>query len=506
MLMRDAALSRPDTAYDLVGQYSQDEINGFDETLVDRLLDRAQLAQVTRVLDAMAGDGNLTARLAAYCRCRGLAMPQVVVLEYSRVQTEFARVRLAGLPVRVVWGDVLSMRERETGEALPDGPFDRVLIKSALHELSPDQKLTAYRALFGALAPGGLLVNLGFVFEDPVERDEFAAVTRVKDSLAGLEFAAAQRHFPLKAELFAGLNQAGFVDVRTADAFEYRIRSEIASRAYFSRPGLEHAHVELQVAQVRALNLRRMGRIRFERETTVMTAPGEIIVARRPTDMEATGEAFRRYPYEFLRHVKCHAELLDRSAGWVEEGADVLDLGCGPGLLAERLVSRRIRYLGMDLSDRFISTCRERFAGRPEFRFEVGDVNSASLGDSVHDVVLILNTIHLPGVDALRVLRAAIGSLRPGGRLIVSGPNGPESWARAEPEIRAQLERDGLLEAHRAALEEVSRANARIITPRGNYWSAEGMIALLAHLGSSPVTDVETAIYHGHGYLVVSEV
>src|SRR5689334_1569556 len=100
---------RPHTeaAYDAIGRYQQDEVNGFSRELIFKMFAAADLGRATGVMDAMAGDGNLTRRLSEYCRESGIPFPSTTVLEYSRIQSAFAQSALAGLPARVVWGDVL---------------------------------------------------------------------------------------------------------------------------------------------------------------------------------------------------------------------------------------------------------------------------------------------------------------------------------------------------------------------------------------------------------------
>jgi hypothetical protein len=87
----------------------------------------------------MTGNGNLTSRLYDYCERRGLFPPDVTVLEFSRVQCEFAKTQLADAPAKVVWGDVLTMEDLESEEPLPIDFFDKVMIKSGNHEIPLSQ-------------------------------------------------------------------------------------------------------------------------------------------------------------------------------------------------------------------------------------------------------------------------------------------------------------------------------------------------------------------------------
>lgn len=492
----------PHAAYDAVGRYDQDAINGFEEGLVERMLELADLEHAESVLDAMGGDGNLTRKLGLYCSQRSWPLPARTVLEYSRVQKEFAAAELEGDGVRVVWGDAISMTDLATGESIPPESFDRVLIKSALHELPLDRQLPLYRAIMRVLKPGGLFVAMGFLFEDREERDEFREIARAKDTLAGLESMARDRHFLVREEFEERLSTAGFVDVHDGHIFDYRISSEIVAKAYFNRAGMEHADAEFQVSQVRSMKLRRNGRIRFEGANTLMMLPGTITIARKPTAREASQEAFGRYPYDFVRNLRCHRELLDRAESYVPEGARVADLGCGLGLFAERLVSRKVAYYGVDLNSEYVLRCREKLGDLSNFTFDPGDMNTVELGEGRYDVVALLNSIYLPGVDVPAVLGKALAALKPNGVLIVSGPNGRDSFARIEPQIRAQLEADGFLPEHEGTFRRICEANAALLTQHASYYSGEGMLALLSELGASPLPDGHANVYYDAGYVV----
>ena len=271
-----------ETAYDKVGGYDQDAINGFSDAVLENMLEYVDPANACRILDAMAGNGNLTRRLYDYCQRRGLPLPQVTVMELSHVQCEFARRHLAGLPAQVVWGDVLTMEDYTHETVLPQAYFDRVMLKSGTHEIPLEQQLDLYRNLLKALQPGGRFVNLGFVFDDVEERDQFRELTRFKDSLAGLESAVQNRHFLTRAELYTRLQEAGFVDIRCGRHVQYTIRTLVGIRSYFPEHAWEHAHAEMQAQQAKALLLRRRGYIQFQGDTSIMLCPGEMTLASRP--------------------------------------------------------------------------------------------------------------------------------------------------------------------------------------------------------------------------------
>ena len=281
-MMNTHVASLVEADYDRVGQYDQDTVNGFSNDLLDGMIHLVNPTRGSVILDAMAGNGNLTCRLYTYCRNNGIATPDVVLLEFSHVQCEFASKQLAHFPAKVVWGDILTMEDFDTGQTIPDHTFDRVMLKSGNHEISREKQAVLYENIFRVLQPGGLFVNLGFLFDDRAERDQFRQLTRFKDRMAGLQSAVHNRHFLMRDELYTWLQQAGFVDVRCGMHLHYSILSGVAAHAYFPSDAWEDFHAELQAQQAKAMILRRKGRIHFHGDSSMMTCPGEITVARRP--------------------------------------------------------------------------------------------------------------------------------------------------------------------------------------------------------------------------------
>jgi SAM-dependent methyltransferase len=491
-------------AYDVVGRYQQDEVNGFSREQIFQMFEAADIRRASSVLDAMAGDGNLTRRLSEYCHEKGFPFPATAALEYSRIQAGFAQCDLAPLDARVIWGDVLGMKELSTGEELPDCSFDRVLIKSANHEIPLVHQAHLYRSVFRVLQPGGLFVNLGMLFDDMKERDELREIARVKDTFAGMHAAVINRYFLTRAELYEFLRDAGFIEVRTAHALEYLIHSQIVAEQYFRFEVREKTDLEFQAAQIKAVTLRRNGRLRFEGASSLMRCPGEITIARRPTLAHRNAAIFREYPMDFLRHIRAHAQMLEEAARFVPHKSSVLDPGCGIGLFTEHLSQPGLKYTGLDVSQDFIRICSDRYAKRAGFSFRVADINAVEFGTESYDVVTLLNTVNLPGIHALGTLRKAFDALRKGGRVIVSGPTDRESFNRAEPSILAQLENDGRRIGNEALLQSLRDANARLLTDRGNYWSVEGMVALLKHLGFTSIVAATNELYYGSAYMVVA--
>ena len=150
-------------------------------------------------------------------------------------------------------------------------------------------------------------------------------------------------------------------------------------------------------------------------------------------------------------------DLFAAAAGHVPGGASLLDAGCGEGSLLARLPAG-VAYWGVDASAEAIEAARRLHRGRPNARFERGDLRSAHLGIGRFDAVAFLNMLGEEGLDGARALRKLRAALRPGGRLLVGG------------------------------------------TERG--WSLEGVLALLKHLGFGAPREVAR---RAPSYLIVVE-
>jgi len=101
-------------------------------------------------------------------------------------------------------------------------------------------------------------------------------------------------------------------------------------------------------------------------------------------------------------------------------GRNVLDLGCGGGLLAVPLSQAGAHVTGIDQSVRSLQEAQLR--ATPDTRFMAGDIRAVPLPDGTFDVVLLADVLdHLP--DYSTALSEAARLLRPGGQLFVSTIN-----------------------------------------------------------------------------------
>lgn len=140
-------------------------------------------------------------------------------------------------------------------------------------------------------------------------------------------------------------------------------------------------------------------------------------------EVYASKEAVRKY------REKVHSEgLFDGEAAvldkyFVEEGATVLDLGCGAGRTTKPLADRGFDVVGVDQSEPMVEAARELY---PDVDFRVGDAVDLSDPAETYDYVLFSNN----GLDCIypepqryQAMREIRRVLRPGGLFAFSSHN-----------------------------------------------------------------------------------
>jgi ubiquinone/menaquinone biosynthesis C-methylase UbiE len=101
-------------------------------------------------------------------------------------------------------------------------------------------------------------------------------------------------------------------------------------------------------------------------------------------------------------------------------GAQVLEVGCGPGPVARALAVRPGigEVVGVDPSPRFLELARERVGEIANLTFVEGDARALPVDDASFDVVVFHTTLcHVPGPED--ALGEAFRVVRPGGWLAV---------------------------------------------------------------------------------------
>ncbi len=141
--------------------------------------------------------------------------------------------------------------------------------------------------------------------------------------------------------------------------------------------------------------------------------------------------------------------LMDAYAAWIHDtvlgsrAGRILDLGCGPGLLTERLARFGHHCEGIDFAPAALEYARTIAAEhRLDCTYRLENVIDADFGSDRDLVSFIFGDLDtMPEADAARVLRRAFESLAPSGRMLlevhtpaaVEGVGtGPASWSVQE--------------------------------------------------------------------------
>jgi SAM-dependent methyltransferase len=142
-----------------------------------------------------------------------------------------------------------------------------------------------------------------------------------------------------------------------------------------------------------------------------VTDPGEIVRA----GYDAIAERYNEWAATFeTPEPQWVEDLLSR----LEDGSDVLDLGCGGGRAAARRIAALHHYMGVDISETQLRRAR---ASVPEGRFVRADVTELELEDSSFDAVVSLFMFgHIPRAGQAPLVAAIHRWLRPRGWLLMT--------------------------------------------------------------------------------------
>jgi SAM-dependent methyltransferase len=108
--------------------------------------------------------------------------------------------------------------------------------------------------------------------------------------------------------------------------------------------------------------------------------------------------------------------------GYIANGQDILDLGCGNGRLLELLEDYKVNYLGIDYSQKLISAAQSNW---PKAKFLVADIlNLPPLKEKFDLIFCVAVLHHIPSKKMrLQVLSEIKSLLKPDGKLLMTNWN-----------------------------------------------------------------------------------
>ncbi|KYO67006.1 class I SAM-dependent methyltransferase [Thermovenabulum gondwanense] len=104
------------------------------------------------------------------------------------------------------------------------------------------------------------------------------------------------------------------------------------------------------------------------------------------------------------------------------EGAAVLDVGCGTGVLVPYInekIGKSGRIVGLDIAEKMIQRAREKFSEKdfPNVNFVVGDIMDYNFSDSFDFIICYSSFPHFP--DKIQSIKKMASLLKPKGKLII---------------------------------------------------------------------------------------
>jgi SAM-dependent methyltransferase len=114
--------------------------------------------------------------------------------------------------------------------------------------------------------------------------------------------------------------------------------------------------------------------------------------------------------------LRTFADLVTSGAAIHGREPHVLDIGCGPGHVSDRLRALGVSPTGIDLSPGMIEVARRTY---PAIPFRIGSMEHLDEPDaSASGIVAYYSFIHIPPTERAAVIRSFARILRPGGILL----------------------------------------------------------------------------------------
>ena len=134
----------------------------------------------------------------------------------------------------------------------------------------------------------------------------------------------------------------------------------------------------------------------------------------------------------------------------LEPGADVLDLACGHGRIANRLAARGANVTGLDVTPLFLDEARRDAAQRGvTVDYHPGDMREIPWRDRFEVVVSWFTAFGYFDDDTNRkVLAGACDALRPGGRLVIELNHKDSLLGRWQPVSMSERDGNLMIDAH----------------------------------------------------------
>ena len=127
----------------------------------------------------------------------------------------------------------------------------------------------------------------------------------------------------------------------------------------------------------------------------------------------------RERDYAFVTQKALVLKMFDK------DGGKVLDIGCGPGVMAHDLLKRGCTVWGIDASEKMIALAKakmEKMGDTSRAHFSVGDIENLEFPDAEFDAVICMGVLEYLLSD-LKAIEEMARVTKPGGTVIVTVPS-----------------------------------------------------------------------------------
>jgi ArsR family transcriptional regulator len=152
------------------------------------------------------------------------------------------------------------------------------------------------------------------------------------------------------------------------------------------------------------------------------------------------------------------ADLAER----VPENKTAADLGCGTGVLLERLKDRAGRLIGVDNAQAMLDAAASRLGGDASVSLRLGELSHLPLRDREADAVVLSMVLHHLS-EPEEALGEAVRALKSGGLLLVADfePHDNEDMREDYGDLRLGVDPEGLKKTLQSAGLEIKRIHRR---------------------------------------------
>ena len=144
--------------------------------------------------------------------------------------------------------------------------------------------------------------------------------------------------------------------------------------------------------------------------------------------MPDNANGYEEFAHEFIqrRNRRIGPAVVARWASQLAPGAEVLELGCGHGVVSQALVDAGLNLYAVDASPTLLAAFRKRF---PHVQTDCSPAEDSTFFERTFDAVIAWGLIFLVDETAQRNLLAkAASALRPGGKLLFTAPRQQCAW------------------------------------------------------------------------------